>query len=149
MKLKPDYKKRILDLTSNEELKEVLKVLIDHFEYSIEDIKSLSELTAKETALLPEKILHNVIELKKFYYYYDEKVTVWKRNYFTIEAESQEKADAMAIENIIEPWGIEVAEGDYLYETEEGISPENNEGNSTIELYSKEDRHNLLYENGK
>ncbi len=83
MKLKPDYKKRILDLTSNEELKEVLKVLIDHFEYSIEDIKSLSELTAKETALLPEKILHNVIELKKFYYYYDEKVTVWKRNYFT------------------------------------------------------------------
>ena len=85
----------------------------------------------------------------KFYYYYDEKVTVWRRNHFTIEAESQEEADAMAIENVIEPWGIEVDEGDYLYETEEGISPENNEGNSTIELYSREDGHNLLYENGK
>ncbi len=85
----------------------------------------------------------------EFYYYYDEKVTVWRRNHFTIEAESQEKANAMAIENVIEPWGIKIDEGDYLYETEEGISPENNEGNSTIELYSKEDGHNLLYENGK
>ena len=85
----------------------------------------------------------------EFYYYYDEKVTVWRRNHFTIEAESQEKADAMAIEDMIEPWEIEVDEGEYIFETEEGISPENNAGKSTIELYSKEDEDNPLYENGK
>lgn len=148
MRLKPDYKKRILSLISDEELKEVLKSLVDHFEYSIEDIESLSELTGKEKELLSEKVLNNVVGLKKFFYYYDEKVTIWRRNHFSIEAESQEEADAMAIEYMIEPRGIEVDEGDYLYETEEGISPENNEGNSTIELYSKED-HSRLYENGE
>jgi hypothetical protein len=149
MKLKPDYKKRILSLTSDGELKEVLKSLVDHFEYSIEDIESLSELTAKEKGLLSEKVLNNVVELKEFDYYYDEKVTVWIRNHFTIEARSQEDADAIAIENMIEPWGIEVNEADYLYETDEGLSPENNGGKSTIELYSKRDDDNPLYENGE
>lgn len=85
----------------------------------------------------------------EFYYYYDEKVTVWRRNHFTIEAESREEADAMAIEDMIEPWEIEIDEGDYLFETEEGISPENNDGKSTIELFSEEDDRNPLYENGK
>ena len=85
----------------------------------------------------------------EFYYYYDEKVTVWIRNHFTIEARSQEDADAIAIENMIEPWGIEVNEADYLYETDEGLSPENNGGKSTIELYSKRDDDNPLYENGE
>ena len=85
----------------------------------------------------------------EFYYYYDEKVTVWIRNHFTIEAESQEEADAMAIEDMIEPWEIEVDEANYLYETDEGLSPENNDGKSTIELYSKEDELNPLYKNGK
>lgn len=147
MRLKPDYKEKILNLTSDEKLKEVLKSLVDHFEYSIEDIKSLSELTGKEKVLLSE-ILNNVVELKKFSYYYDKKVTVWVRNHFSIEAESQEEADEMAIEYMIEPWEIEIDETDYLYETEEGINPENNDGNSTIELYSKED-HSRLYENGE
>lgn len=149
MKLKPDYKKRILSLTSDEELKETLKTLINHFEYSIEDIKSFSELTAKEKELLTEKILNNIIESKEFYYYYDEKVTIWRRNHFTIEAESQEEADAMAIENMIEPWEIEIDKAEYLSDTDESLSPENNDGNSTIELYSREDGHNLLYEDGK
>ena len=85
----------------------------------------------------------------EFYYYYDEKVTVWRRNHFSIEAESQKEANALAIEDMIEPWGIEVDEADYIFETEEGISPENNDGQSTIELYSKEDEYNPLYENGK
>lgn len=85
----------------------------------------------------------------EFYYYYDEKVTVWRRSHFAIEAESQEEADAMAVEDMIEPWGIELYDSDYILETEEGISPENNAGKSTIELYSEKDEDNPLYENGK
>lgn len=85
----------------------------------------------------------------KFYYYYDEKVTVWRRNHFTIEAESQEEANAKAIEDMIEPWDIEIDDEEYLFDIEEGLSPENNNGYSTIELYSKKDEHNPLYENGK
>lgn len=148
MRLKSDYKKKILSLTSDEELKEVLKSLVDHFEYSIEDIESLNELTAKEKGLLSEKILNNIIKLKEFYYYYYEKVTTWKKNHFTIEAESQEKADAMAIEEMIEPWEIEVDETEYLFDVEESLGPENNNGYSTIGLYSKADETNPLYENG-
>ena len=85
----------------------------------------------------------------KFYYYYDEKVTVWKRNHFSIEAESQEEANAMAIENMIEPWEIEIDETEYLFDTDEELSPENNDGRSTIELYSKANGFEPLYENGK
>lgn len=150
MKLKLDYKKKILSLTSDEELKEVLKSLVDLFEYSIEDIKSLNELTAKEKGLLSEKVLDNVVELKEFSYYYDEKVTVWIRNHFTIEAGSQEGADAIAIESIVEPWGIEIDYSEILYEKETTLTPEDNDGFSTIKLFSeglgKEDR--LLCQNG-
>lgn len=85
----------------------------------------------------------------RFYYYYDEKVTTWRRNYFSIEAESQEEANAMAIEDMIEPWEIEIDEAEYLFDAEESLSPENNNGNSTIELYSEVDQLNPLYENGK
>ena len=85
----------------------------------------------------------------KFYYYYDEKVTTWRRNHFSIEAESQEEADAMAIEDMIDPWEIEIDEAEYLFDVEEGLSPENNNGNSTIELYSKANENTPLYENGK
>lgn len=85
----------------------------------------------------------------KFYYYYDEKVTVWKRNHFSIEAENQEEANAIAIENMIEPWEIEIDETEYLFDTDGELSPENNDGRSTIELYSKANEFEPLYENGK
>ena len=84
----------------------------------------------------------------EFHYYYDEKVAVWRRNHFTIEAESQKEANAMAVEDMIEPWDIEIDDAEYLFDIQEGLSPENNNGYSTIELYSKEDEYNPLYENG-
>lgn len=88
--------------------------------------------------------------MEDFYYYFDEKVVTWRRNSFTIQAESQEQADALAIESIVEPWGIEIDDSEILYETESTLTPEDNDGFSTIILFSeglgKEDR--LLCQNG-
>lgn len=87
--------------------------------------------------------------MKTFDFYKDEKQTIWVRHQFKIEAESYEQA----LEKI-----KEVNNGDhsvihdnqiyweYLEETLEEMTPEENKGNATIEIYS-EDTNNLIYTN--
>lgn len=93
------------------------------------------------------------MEKKEFEFYQDVKVSVWVRQYFSVEAESKEEAV-----KLVEKYAkIEVDEcdddiyiGDYewLYDTWSNISVEENGGHSTIELYDL-NSHELIGFNGK
>jgi hypothetical protein len=84
---------------------------------------------------------------QEFDFYIDEKVTIWNRFKFSIEAETldeaKEKAKIMVIK---EREDLEFDDSLFLYDTMETIEPEENDGNSTLELFCKEDDE-LLYEN--
>ena len=86
--------------------------------------------------------------METFSYYFDEKVTVWNRNHFTVDAETKEEADKIAKDYILEKdidWDIDIDFSEYLYDTEENITPEENRGFRTLELYTDDDE--LLYVN--
>ena len=72
--------------------------------------------------------------MKTFDFYQDRKVTCWERTQFSIEAESYKEAL-----EIIKSWGgdkqIMVTDGETLYETSEAISPIDNGGRPTIEVF--------------
>lgn len=87
--------------------------------------------------------------MNKYFYYYDEKITLWKRNFFAIEEENEELANQKAKEIIaekdVDDIDLHVDRIEYLYSREEPYSEENNDS-PTLELFSKEDG-NLLYSN--
>lgn len=63
----------------------------------------------------------------------DEKCKVWKRRYITVEAANLDEA----VKNYREG-NFDLTYTDELYETEEPISPEENGGYPTIEVYNKD-----------
>lgn len=63
----------------------------------------------------------------------DEKVKVWKRRYMTVEASDLDEA----IKNYKEG-NFDEGDTEELYETEELMSPEENNGFPTIEVYNKD-----------
>ena len=69
----------------------------------------------------------------KYNLFIDEKCKVWKRRYITVEAADLDEA----IKNYKEG-NFDVTYTDELYETEEPISPEENNGYPTIEVYNKD-----------
>ncbi len=83
---------------------------------------------------------------KEFEFYQDVKVTVWQRQHFRIEAESIEEAREQAKRytqlDVSYEDDIDVDEIEWLHDTEELMIPEDNNGESTIEVYE-------LGDNGK
>lgn len=78
--------------------------------------------------------------MKEYEFYQDEQVTVWRRDYFTVLANSKEEADAIAAQNFpINPceMGDEVVHNgtEVLWETEDCVE-------GTTELY--DDTNNLI-----
>jgi hypothetical protein len=79
--------------------------------------------------------------MKKFKFYLDRKVTMWVRDHFTIEAQSEKEA----INKVIKSAKNELYEGqlpfegetETLYDTEEFIEAKENQA-STVEIF-KED----------
>lgn len=73
----------------------------------------------------------------KFKFYQDVKVSIWRRQYFEIEAESKEAARKKAEEytNQDVSFSTEVDVSEMLYDTEELIYPQENGGSATIEVY--------------
>ena len=63
----------------------------------------------------------------------DERVKVWKRRYMTVEASDLDEAIKNYKEGNFDEGDIEE-----LYETEELMSPEENNGFPTIEVYNKD-----------
>lgn len=81
--------------------------------------------------------------MEKFRFKQDVKVTVWVRQSFEIEAESKEdalkKAELFKTEDVTDE--IDNVDCETLWETQELMSPKDNGGSCTIELY---DDHNTL-----
>lgn len=75
--------------------------------------------------------------MKKFNFYQDVKMVVWKRHHFTIEAENLEEAKKKAAEfadKDVSDSGLECS-SEYIYKTEEMMLPEDNYGQRTIEVF--------------
>ena len=88
--------------------------------------------------------------MKTFNFYKDEKCTIWYRGEFEVEAESYEEAvakvkqmedDPMLYDNVDVRW-------DLLHDTLEGLTPEDNDGQTTNEVYSA-DTSDLIYANAE
>ena len=85
--------------------------------------------------------------MKTFNFYQYEKVTIWNREHFTVEAETQEEANQKVLE-AIENGDIsdfKHTTSEYIYESVEELSVDENSGNSTIEIYNTENE--LIYQN--
>ena len=89
--------------------------------------------------------------MKTFNFYKDEKHTIWYRGKFEIEAETYEEAvakvkemeqDQMKYDEVDVRW-------DEIESTLEGLTPEDNQGQSTIEIYSDDNAGDLIYANGE
>jgi len=84
---------------------------------------------------------------QEFDFYIDEKITIWNRFKFSVEAETLDEAKEKAkMITMNDREDIDFDDSLLLYDTMEVIEPEDNDGNSTLELFCKEDDE-LLYEN--
>lgn len=85
--------------------------------------------------------------MEKFRFKQDVKVTVWVRQSFTIEAESKEdalkKVERFKTEDVTGE--IDNVDCRTLWDTQELMSPKDNDGICTIELY--DDHDNLIGKN--
>ena len=79
-------------------------------------------------------------------YYLDSKVTIWTRSNFTIEGETEEECNQKMIDYVKQNGnriinesyegenGVTFYDNEVLYDTEEFLTPEDNDGQSTIEI---------------
>lgn len=77
--------------------------------------------------------------MNEYSFYQDVKVEIWQRQYFTIKADTKEEAleeiEKYKRRDVSEDFIVENSE--YLFETGYMLSPEENGGNATIELYDE------------
>tara|TARA_R110000822_G_scaffold14551_3_gene51066 strand:+ start:1907 stop:2194 length:288 start_codon:yes stop_codon:yes gene_type:complete len=84
---------------------------------------------------------------QEFDFYIDERVMIWNRLKFSVEAETLEEAKDMAIFMVTKDREeIDFYDSELLHDTLTELEPEDNEGNSTLELYCEKDT-DLIYEN--
>ena len=78
----------------------------------------------------------------------DEKMTIWNRKEFTIEANTMDEARQKAIELVDNGDEIDFYSSEYIYETENPLELSKNDGHATIVLMHNEGRNtNNIYEN--
>ena len=80
--------------------------------------------------------------MEKFTVTVHQKQTIWEQTKLEIEAETQEQANQKAIElyDNGELWEAQ-CESEMLYDTAEGLTPKQNIGMPTIEMYPDTDTH--------
>jgi len=84
---------------------------------------------------------------QEFDFYIDERVMIWNRLKFSVEAETLEEAKDMAIFMVTQDREeIDFYDFELLQDTLTEMEIEDNDGNSTIELYCEKDT-DLIYEN--
>lgn len=83
--------------------------------------------------------------MQNFRFYQDRKVTCWERTRFEVKAENYEEAVA-----IVKSWqgedvlffeddeNVVITDGETLYETAESLPIEDNQGQSTIEVFGEQ-----------
>jgi hypothetical protein len=85
---------------------------------------------------------------QEFDFILDEKVNVWNRKQFSIEAETMEEARNKAIELVKNAEDIDFYDSEYLYESEELMNILHNNGNPTIVLMQNSEKNSsIIYEN--
>lgn len=90
---------------------------------------------------------------KEFEFYVDEKVTIWTRNRIIVKAYSYEDAERILLDAAKENknYVFDMAYGrtEYLYDTEEYMTPEENHHCATFEIYKENDttESGLIYSN--
>jgi len=79
----------------------------------------------------------------------DCKVTMWKRIHLNKDVDSEKVIQALEEDRLDDVYDDELGfvEQEILYETAEGMTPEENGGHSTIEAYSPAGE--LIWSNGK
>lgn len=86
---------------------------------------------------------------QEFDFYIDERVMIWNRLKFSVEAETLEEAKEKAVFMVTnDREEIDFYDFELLQDTLTEIEPEDNDGNSTLELYCEKDT-DLIYENGE
>lgn len=85
---------------------------------------------------------------QEFDFILDEKVNVWNRKQFSIEAETIEEARNKAIKLVKNAEDIDFYDSEYLYESEELMNILHNNGNPTIVLMQNSEKNSsIIYEN--
>jgi len=86
---------------------------------------------------------------QEFNFILDEKVTIWSRKKFSIEAETREEAEILAKQMVIEDSDeIDFYDQDFVYESEELMDITQNKGYPTIVLMQNEEKNSkIIYEN--
>ena len=94
-------------------------------------------------------------------YYLDSKVTIWTRSNFSVEGETEQECNQKMIEYVQKNGnqiinesyegenGITFYENEVLYDTEEFIPVEENDGQSTIEILDVSKRSKTIWKNGR
>jgi hypothetical protein len=86
---------------------------------------------------------------QEFDFYIDERVMIWNRLKFSVEAETLEEAKEKAVFMVTnDKEEIDFYDFELLHDTLTELEIEDNDGNSTIELYCEKDT-DLIYENGE
>lgn len=84
---------------------------------------------------------------QEFDFYIDERVRIWNRLKFCVEAETLEEAKEKALYMLIkEREDIDFWDSEILHDTLTEMEPEDNEGNATLELYC-DTNNEMLYDN--
>ena len=85
---------------------------------------------------------------KEFKFTLDEKMTIWSRKQFTIEADTMEEAKQKAIELVENEEEIDFYSSEYLHGTEDLMELSKNDGHATIVLMQNEGKNTKnIYEN--
>ena len=77
--------------------------------------------------------------MNEYSFYQDVKVEIWQRQYFTIKADTKEEAleEVEKYKRMDVSADLIVENSEYLFETGYMLSPEDNGGDATIELYDE------------
>ena len=85
---------------------------------------------------------------QEFDFILDEKVNVWNRKTFSIEAETIEEAKTKAIELVKNAEDIDFNHSEFVYESEELMDILHNKGEPTIVLMQNSGKNSkIIYEN--
>lgn len=114
----------------------------DGHTYDVEECKNYILKYSDNLQLVDEDY---VIGEEDFEFYMDQKHTVWLRTWFSVQARSQEEAN----EKAREMYDNDEIEGDteYLYDTLEEMSLDDNGDMSTVEIYTE--HVDLVLQNGE
>ena len=106
----------------------------DQINEILENYDSVAQDKTENRDLIVEHMIHE-LPGEEFKFYLDEKITCWQRTHFKIKSENKEDAKKKAIE-FYKKGGCDEIGWEHVYETNEEMSIEDNDGQTTEELFT-------------